>query len=117
MRLHLDVCDCDGVTLVHCRGRITYRNEASMLSRTVTDLLPGTRCLVLDLSGAEKIDSAGLGELVVLYMRCQASGCVLNLAAPPREILALLQLTNLTSILQVFPTVDEAVVASLATAA
>src|SRR5690349_4624441 len=86
VKLHLQVNDCGGVAVVRCHGRITYRNEASLLSTTVSDLLPRTRCLVLDLSGVEKIDSAGLGELVVLYMRTQASQCVFKLAPPRREI-------------------------------
>jgi anti-sigma B factor antagonist len=116
VKLHLQISNCGGVAVVHCHGRITYRNEASLLSITVADLLPRARYLVLDLSGVEKIDSAGLGELVVLYMRTQASQCVFKLAAPRREIMDLLQLTNLTSILQVFPTVGEAMVDSLAAA-
>jgi anti-sigma B factor antagonist len=108
--LHLEIRNCDGVAVVHCSGHIMYRNEASLLSITVTDLLPRTRYLVLDLSGVEKIDSAGLDELVVLYMQTPASQCVFKLATPRREILDLLQLTNLTSILQVLPTVGEAIV-------
>src|SRR6478672_9814708 len=75
VKLHLQVSNCAGVAVVRCHGRITYRNEARLLSMAVTDLLPRTRYLVLDLSGVEKIDSAGLGELVVLYMRTQASQC------------------------------------------
>jgi anti-sigma B factor antagonist len=112
VRLRLEVHECDGVTLVHCTGRITYRNEAASLSKTVIGLLPGARCLVLDLGGVECIDSAGLGDLVVLYMRTRASDCSFKLASPRKEILELLQLTNLTSLLEVFPSVGEALLAT-----
>jgi anti-sigma B factor antagonist len=112
VKLRLEVRDCDGVTLVHCIGRITYRNEAATLSKTVIGLLPRARCLVLDLGGLECIDSAGLGELVVLYMRTRASDCSFKLASPRKEILELLQLTNLTSMLEVFPTISEALLAA-----
>ena len=65
--------------------------------------------MVLDLSGVDAIDSAGLGELVMLYMRTKASQCELRLAAPRPEIWDLLHLTNLTSVLQVCSTVNEAI--------
>ena len=109
LKLHVEISECDGVTLVHCWGRITYRNEAAALSERVAELLPLTRHLVLDLSGVEMIDSAGLGELVVLFMRTQASRCGFKLAAPRPEIQELLQLTNLTSVMEICPTVSEAV--------
>ena len=109
VKLQIDVAVRDGVTILHCRGRITYRHEATRLSETVTRLLPTTRQLVLDLSGVEKIDSAGLGELVLMSMRAKASHCSLRLAAPRPEIWELLRLTNLTSILDVHPSVPDAI--------
>ena len=110
LKLSLEISESDGVTLVHCKGRITYRNEAAELSATVGALLSRTRYLVLDLSGVERIDSAGLGELVVLYMQTRACHCAFKLAAPRPEIWELLQLTNLTSVLEVGATVEEAIV-------
>src|SRR6266568_6165933 len=90
VKLHLEVGECDGVTLVRCQGRITYRTEAAELSERVIAVLPFTHCVVLDLSGVERIDSAGLGALVVLHMRSQASKCAMRLAAPRPQIKELL---------------------------
>lgn len=109
LKLNLEISESDGVTVVHCRGRITYRNEAAQLSATVAGLLARSRHIVLDLRGVERIDSAGLGELVVLYMRTRASHCSFVLAAPRPEIWELLQLTNLTSVLEVCATVEKAI--------
>lgn len=109
LKLLLQVNENDGVTIVRCTGRITYRNEAAELSRKVVELLQQKPCIVLDLSGIEKIDSAGLGEFVLLHMRAKASNCLFRIAAPRPEIWDLLHLTNLTSLIEVCATVDDAI--------
>ena len=94
--------------MVYCRGRIVYREEAVVLSEKIADLLLQTRNLVLELSGIEMIDSAGLGELVVVLMWVQASGCSIKLAGPSRRIQELLELTNLASVFEIHPTLADA---------
>jgi anti-anti-sigma factor len=54
------------------------------------------------------IDSAGLGELVVLYVWAQAKGNSIKLAAPGKRIRELLELTNLASVFPIHSTLDEA---------
>ena len=109
MKLSLEIRTHEDVTVVYCQGRIAYGEEAATLSVKVAELLARTRYLVLELSGVEMIDSAGLGELVVLFMWSQAAGCCLKLAAAPRHIRELLELTNLTSVLEIHPTLEGAV--------
>ena len=112
MKLNLEIRETDDVTVIHCRGRIAYRDEAVALSNKVAELLPGSRQIVLELSGVEMIDSAGLGELVVILMWAQANRCSIKLAAPRNNIREMLQLTNLASVFDIHPTVDAAVLAS-----
>jgi anti-sigma B factor antagonist len=107
-KLSLQVSASNGVTVVYCRGRIVYREEAIVLSERIAELLPDTDSLILDLSGVEMIDSAGLGELVVVLTWVQASGCSMKLAAPSNRIQELLQLTNLASIFEIHPTLEVA---------
>lgn len=107
-KLSLQVCARNGVTVVYCRGRIVYREEAIALSEKIAEVLPGTHNLILDLGGVESIDSAGLGELVVVLMWVQASGCSMKLAAPSSHIRELLQLTNLASIFEIHSTLEGA---------
>jgi anti-sigma B factor antagonist len=99
----------DDVTIVQCSGRITYREEAGSLSGEVAALLPHTRQLVLDLGAVEVVDSAGLGELVTVRKWTEESGCSLKLAAPQHHIRRVLELTNLKSVFEIYPTADEAV--------
>jgi len=111
LKLSLLIREEDDVIIVHCRGRITYREEAAALSETVAELLPHARQLVLDLSCVEMIDSAGLGELVGLFTLAGSRGCSLQLAGPGRHIRSLLELTNLVSVFEIHSTVEEAVLA------
>ena len=75
-----------------------------MLTNTVAELLPQTRRLVLEVSGVEAIDSAGLAELLLVLIWAQGSGCALKLAAPTPRIQQLLELTNLTAVVEIHPT-------------
>jgi len=117
LRLGLEVRLHEGVIVIHCRGRISFGREASALSGRIAELMPRTRQLVLELSGVELIDSAGLGELVMVLMWAQACGCSLKIAAPRQDIHELLELTNLASALDIYPTLEEALLASRGQAA
>lgn len=106
MKLNVQVKNVEDATVVSCRGRLVYREEAAALSHAVAETQPGM--LVLDLAGVEAIDSAGLGELVAVLQMTQARGGSLKLAGPTMRVRSLLQLTNLTSILEVYSSLDEA---------
>ncbi len=108
MKLDLETRAIDDVTVLYCRGRFTYRDEATAFSQKIAELLPHARRVVVDLSGLEVIDSAGLGELVVVHMWIKASGCSLKLAGANPRVRQLLELTNLLSVFDVHPTLDDA---------
>ncbi len=106
MKLNLEVQCLEDATVVYCRGRLVYRDEVAALSQAVAEVCPGI--LVLDLAGVDAIDSAGLGELIAVLQATQARGGSLKLAAPTMRVQSLLQLTNLTSVLEVYPSLDDA---------
>lgn len=108
MKLQLVHCIHNGVMVVYCSGRIVYREEALQLSRRVSNLLQSSRQLVLEFSGIEAVDSAGLGQLAVILMWAQACRCDVRMAAPRRCVRELLELTNLASVVEMHPTLDEA---------
>jgi anti-sigma B factor antagonist len=108
LKLDLETRAIDDVTVLFCKGRFTYRDEARAFSEKIADLLPNARQLVVEFSGLEVIDSAGLGELVVVHMWIRASGCSLKLAGANPRIQQLLELTNLLSVFDVHPTLDDA---------
>ncbi len=108
MSLALQVSRLGEAAVIHCNGRIVFREEAAALSHAVNDLLHDVRHIVLDLQGTTAIDSAGLGELVALHMWVQGSGGSLKLCGLSSRIHYLLELTNLTSVLEIFPTEEVA---------
>jgi anti-sigma B factor antagonist len=107
--LSLDVRVANDVTIVLCRGRIVYRDEAATLSDRVSRLMPHFSKLVLDLSAVEMVDSAGLGEFVVLHRRATANRCSIKLAAPRSHVHRVFELTKLSSVFEVHSTLEHAI--------
>jgi anti-sigma B factor antagonist len=105
----LEITVNEDVLVVVCRGRVVFRDEAAALFGEVLSLLSEASQFVLDLSRVEMMDGAGLGELVILLKRAQASGCAMKIANPSKCVRELLDLTNLSSVFEIYPTVEDAV--------
>ena len=108
LKLTLEIRHLEQVSVVYCRGRVTYRDEAARLSSTLGDLLPQIRHLILEMSEVETMDSAGLGELAVVLLWAQGYECDIKIAAPRPHVRNLLELTNLASVVKIYPTLEEA---------
>ena len=65
LKLSVEARNHGDVIIVHCQGRIVYRDEAAALSRVAGEVLHQGSKLVLDLSGVSSMDSAGIGELAL----------------------------------------------------
>jgi|SRR5580704_5668603 anti-anti-sigma factor len=111
LKLSLETQSRGDVMIVHCQGRIVYRDEATALSRLVGEILANGSKVVLDLSGVSSIDSAGIGELAFLYTWARSQNADLKCASPSPLVRDLLDLTNLNSVLEIHPSVGEAVAA------
>ena len=111
LKLSLETRNRGDVMIVHCQGRIVYRDEATALSRLVEEALEKGGKVVLDLSGVTSIDSAGIGELVFLHTRAQSQNAALKYASPSPLVRELLDLTNVDSILEIHPGIGEAMAA------
>src|SRR6266481_843339 len=100
-----------GAIVLHCQGRIIFGPEARSLTEIIAEVLPSARRMVVDLSGVEVVDSAGLGELVLLHMWAEAAGYGFKFASPSKSVRQLLELTNLVSVFDVYPSVADAMAA------
>ncbi len=108
MKLSLETRNCGDVIIVHCQGRIVYRDEAAALSRVVGEVMQQTSNVVLDLTGVTSMDSAGIGELALLQTWAQEKNASLKCAGANSLVRTLLDLTNLDSVIEVHPSLDAA---------
>jgi anti-sigma B factor antagonist len=109
MQLKLGVRVVDGVSIVDCRGRLLFGDEASALRDTVKNLLTTSKNIVINLADCTYIDSGGLGTLVGLYSSAQNSGGNVRLARLQQRVIDLLQVTKLVTVFDVYDTEEEAV--------
>jgi anti-sigma B factor antagonist len=108
LKLDIETRSRGDVVIVHCQGRIVYRDEASALSRLVGELLQEGSKVVLELSGVSAMDSAGIGELALLQSWAQERRAEFKCAGANPMVRTLLDLTNLDSVVEVHPTLDAA---------
>jgi len=92
-----------GLVVVRCHGRLVWGVE-DQLYKTVRQIIPTTRRVVLDLEDLTRTDSMGLGTLVRLYVHGKSIGCKVELMHLNKQIHNLLGLTGL---FQVFVIVGE----------
>jgi anti-sigma B factor antagonist len=111
LKLSLETRNSGDVIVVHCEGRIVYRDEALALSQLVSEILQCGSKVVLDLGGVSSIDSAGIGELVLLHTRAQSQKAEVKYASPSPLVRDLLGLTNLDSVFEIHPSVYDALAA------
>src|SRR3954453_9776738 len=102
MPLKITTKQVDGVTVVHCNGRIVFGEEAAALREQVKNLLTTQKHLVLNLGGVSYIDSGGLGTLVGLYTSARALGGDIKLANLTQRVGDLLQITKLLTVFETF---------------
>jgi anti-sigma B factor antagonist len=108
LQLNLKTRRLGDVLIVHCVGRIVYRDETAVFSRVVRQALQHTREVVLDLKSVHSVDSAGLGELVLLHLWATSQDKVLRLVGSNRRLLELFELTNLSSVMMTYSSLEEA---------
>jgi len=108
LKLSLETRNRGDVVIVHCQGRVVYRDEAAALSRLAGEFLAQGSKVVLDLSGVTAMDSAGIGELALLQTWAQERNANLKCAGPNDMVRTLLDLTNLDSVVEVHPTLNSA---------
>jgi anti-sigma B factor antagonist len=94
----------DGETVfIALTGRMTLgmslREVESKINHVAED--GATRKLILDLSGVEYADSAGLGLVMLLYGRMKTQGGQLRLVAPDAQLRNLFKITCTDTILTI----------------
>jgi len=100
MSLHIKQEQTDDVAVVRCAGRIV-RTEALCLLRDAVTRFSRARVIVLDLSEVTMVGARGLGTFVSLHNWASANGIQLKLVNPSKFVHEMLELTGLTSVLNI----------------
>lgn len=97
--LRLESENSNSETTVRAAGRITAATSAN-LEKTLRNLIPQSKKVVLDLTGVEYIDSAGLGALVSVYLHARGANCDLEIANPKQRIRDLFSRSRLGAVFE-----------------
>lgn len=100
--------DGDRVLVVHLHGEFDEATGVNMAELVQQALAQRPATLVLDLTEVAFFGSAALSVLVDTRRRAEEAGIVLGLVAARRVTLLPLELTGLTRVFAVFPTVRQA---------
>lgn len=97
-----------GAVVVRPTGKINM-----VVARTLRDevhalIAAGNLLVIVDLSAVELIDSSGLGALISGLKAAREAGGDLRIAAPNKQALKALEITNLDRILSPHATVSDA---------
>jgi anti-anti-sigma factor len=98
--LTLAVDRSGNVAAVRCSGRLVA-GVNDRLYLEVSQLIPSSKRILLDLTDLTHMDSTGLGMLVRLYVSAKSAGCALQLFNIGRPIRQLLGATRLLSVFEV----------------
>ncbi len=83
--------------IVRCSGRLVSE-YAEDFKNEVHKLIPGAKCVVLDFTQVEYMDSSGIGAVVRLYVSAKKEDCELRLVNFNQRIRDLLGLSGLLKI-------------------
>jgi anti-anti-sigma factor len=86
--------------VVRCHGKLVA-GETDILYREVSQLIPNTKHIVVDLTDLTHMDSMGLGTIVRLYVSARSAGCRLELINLGTGIRQLFAVTNLLSVFSI----------------
>lgn len=74
----------------------------------------GVKTVVMDMSAVQIMNSSGLGMLVAALSTMRKFGGTVKFAAVPDKVMALLTMTHLHSVFELYPTTDDAIASSRA---
>jgi len=108
LKLSIHVSVTTRAAILGLTGRICFKHEAALFSIIAQQFLKIGKHLIVELSGIEMIDSAGIGELVLLHMLARAAGCEVRIVSPAKHVRQLLELTNVAMLFETCSSVDAA---------
>jgi anti-anti-sigma factor len=82
-------------------GSLVFQKESAALCELVNDLVRRYRSIVLDLNDVSAIDGGGIGTLAECIRNAKDSGANLVLCRVPSKVRTLLDLTRISSLVEI----------------
>ena len=111
MDLSLSTRSVGDRTVVEVGGEIDVYTAPKLREQLVELVNEGHYHLIVDMEGVDFLDSTGLGVLVGGLKRLRSHNGDLALVCTQARILKVFEITGLTSVFSISPTVDEATTA------
>ena len=90
-----------GYLEIRIDGELTIRNRTALKERVTRAIEEGVRGVILNFREAQYVDTIALGAIVGMTRRARARGVDVIIQHPGEEFRALLELTQLDSVLTV----------------
>lgn len=100
--------DAENTAVVHVQGKIIGRTVTQLHEEIERQLQNGNNKLIIDLKNVPLLDSTALGVIILAFQVLQRSGGKLVLLSPQKAVSSVLEVTRLTSILEVYETEEAA---------
>jgi anti-sigma B factor antagonist len=99
----------DGISTVSVVGEIDIATAPTLREILESTIDSGIHIVVVDLLGVTFIDSTALGVLIGALKRCNEAGGSMRIAVADPRVLKVFEITGLTDLFSIFPTLNEAV--------
>jgi anti-sigma B factor antagonist len=109
LRLGIDIQRVSGLPVLAVSGEIDIYTAPLFKQAVVNLVSEGNKNVVIDLGGVTFMDSSGFGTLLGATRRLRPLGGGLYLAGANNTIQRMLKLTRLDSIMEIYPTREDAV--------
>ncbi len=107
--LELNTEMVDGAAVVHVSGSLGIV-EANKLRLHLGKLADDDNStIILELSGMNFICSTGLGAIISAHLKQRRNDGLIRLVAPQPPVAQLFEMTHLTRLFEIFPSVEEAI--------
>jgi anti-sigma B factor antagonist len=102
MGMEVSEANANDVSIVALNGRLDAASAKSVLAG-IKELVKRNRFnIILDMSGVEFIDSAGVGILLASYRAVDAKGGALKICAIQNQVKSIFSLTRLSKFFEIF---------------
>jgi anti-sigma B factor antagonist len=104
----LDVQQRDGCAVLSVSGEVDLASAPQLRERLADLVVDGHRCIVVDLSATEFLDSTGLGALVIGLKRLRAHDGEMRVVCTTPRVRKVFEITHVDRVLPLFDSVDAA---------